>query len=239
MRAAVVTDQPLLAAGLGAAFEKSGAFELVAVYVNAAALLKLIPAIGPELVIIDVSPDISFQSLSDVIAAAPGCKFVLLARTAVPELMYHAQEAGVSALLPTSLSLDRLLSCLERVMRGESVFDFAIQNGDAPARAIHLTKRESQLVELVSRGLKNKEIAACLGITEGTVKIYFSKLFQKVGANDRLELALFGLKNMTNQMDFVPAGTSKEVSQTHPRPPVRGPKTLFLRSPGPSRVALR
>ncbi len=46
------------------------------------------------------------------------------------------------------------------------------------------------------QGLKNKEIAAALGLTEGTVKVYLCKLFQKVGAKDRFELALFGLRNL-------------------------------------------
>jgi hypothetical protein len=51
-------------------------------------------------------------------------------------------------------------------------------------------------VSLLSQGLKNKEIAATLGISEGTVKVYFSRLFQKVGVKDRFELALYGLKNL-------------------------------------------
>jgi hypothetical protein len=45
--------------------------------------------------------------------------------------------------------------------------------------------------------LKNKEIATTLMISEGTVKVYLSRLFQKVGVKDRFELALFGLKNLT------------------------------------------
>ena len=45
--------------------------------------------------------------------------------------------------------------------------------------------------------MKNKEIATTLMISEGTVKVYLSRLFQKVGVKDRFELALFGLKNLT------------------------------------------
>jgi DNA-binding NarL/FixJ family response regulator len=58
-----------------------------------------------------------------------------------------------------------------------------------------LTQREAQLVNHVRNGLKNKEIARALGITEGTVKGHLSRLFRKVGARDRFELALVGLKN--------------------------------------------
>jgi DNA-binding CsgD family transcriptional regulator len=65
----------------------------------------------------------------------------------------------------------------------------------AHAKTVSLTNRESQLVTLLTQGLKNKEIANCLGITEGTVRIYLSKLFAKIGARDRFEVAVFGLKN--------------------------------------------
>ena len=60
-----------------------------------------------------------------------------------------------------------------------------------------LSRREGQLITLLSQGLKNKEIAFTLKITEGTVKVYLSHLFQKVGVKDRFELAVFGLNNLT------------------------------------------
>ncbi len=240
MRAALVTDQPLLAAGLNAVFEKAGALELVAVYSNAAELLNLLPAVSPELAIIDIGPDISFQSLADVVSVAPHCKLILLARTATAEMTYHAREVGASALLPTSLSTDRsaLLSGSGSTRAKASLIPPCTEIR-VPARAVRLTRRESQLVELVSRGLKNKEIATCLGIAEGTVKVYFSKLFQKVGANDRLELALFGLKNMMSHPEAIPAGNVREISPARPRPLARRPQTLYLRAPDPLRVALR
>jgi DNA-binding CsgD family transcriptional regulator len=68
---------------------------------------------------------------------------------------------------------------------------------------IPLTRREGQLVMLLSQGLKNKEISAALSISEGTVKVYLSRLFQKVGAKDRFELALYGLRNFRS-MGSVP-----------------------------------
>lgn len=49
---------------------------------------------------------------------------------------------------------------------------------------------------MLAQGLRNKELAYRLGITEGTVKVYLSHLYEKVGANDRFELALLALKNL-------------------------------------------
>ncbi|MBZ5604352.1 MAG: LuxR C-terminal-related transcriptional regulator, partial [Acidobacteriia bacterium] len=63
-------------------------------------------------------------------------------------------------------------------------------------RKIPLTRRQSQLVRLLAEGLKNKEIATLMTLSESTVKVYISRLFEKVGAKDRFELALFALRNL-------------------------------------------
>jgi DNA-binding NarL/FixJ family response regulator len=65
----------------------------------------------------------------------------------------------------------------------------------AEIRRAALTAREAQLVRLLSLGLKNREIAATLSVTEGTVKVYLSRLFAKLGVKDRFELALYGMRN--------------------------------------------
>jgi two-component system nitrate/nitrite response regulator NarL len=63
------------------------------------------------------------------------------------------------------------------------------------SRVTPLTQRETQILALLTNGLKNKEIAQAMGITEGTVKCHLCRLFQKVGVKGRFELALFCLKN--------------------------------------------
>jgi DNA-binding CsgD family transcriptional regulator len=84
-----------------------------------------------------------------------------------------------------------------RVNEGELWFEKALTDSIMSARRYSLTRREGQLVSLLSQGLKNKEIATALNISEGTVKVYLSRLFQKLGVKDRFELALYGLKNLT------------------------------------------
>src|SRR5580765_4724649 len=64
------------------------------------------------------------------------------------------------------------------------------------SRPVPLSRRQTQLLGLLVQGLKNREIAAEMGISEGTVKAYLTTLFEKVGARDRFELALYGLKNL-------------------------------------------
>jgi DNA-binding NarL/FixJ family response regulator len=60
-----------------------------------------------------------------------------------------------------------------------------------------LTPREGQVLRLISQGLRNREIAIHLTLSEGTVKAYLTKLLQKIGAQDRIELALIGLEGIS------------------------------------------
>jgi DNA-binding NarL/FixJ family response regulator len=152
-------------------------------------------------------------------------------------LAYHAQELGVCALLSTSCTPQRFVSCLERVAHGEQYFENVLPLGSAPTRAVRLSRREGQLVSLLAQGLKNKEIATCLDITEGTVKVYLSKLFQKVGAKDRLELALFGLKNMLNEGDGLLGWSTDGIAETPLHHSPAGLGSLVLRGPAPVRRA--
>jgi hypothetical protein len=90
---------------------------------------------------------------------------------------------------------------------------------------------------LVTQGLKNKEIASVMGITEGTVKVYLSRLFGKIGARDRFELALIGLRNAPSGMDFgsAPVRTLTGLAAEAEDPVTAAPKK---RHPQPTRFFL-
>src|SRR6476660_8646005 len=131
---------------------------------------------------------------------------------------------GVRGILRKTLPSDLLIKCLQRVNEGEFWFEKALTDSFLSAKRIALTKREGQLVSLLSQGLKNKEIASMLLISEGTVKVYLSRLFQKVGVKDRFELALFGLKNLSTGK--LPVG-DKAIRPT----PIAGLRSLVLERP--------
>ncbi|MEO6225389.1 MAG: response regulator transcription factor [Sphingomicrobium sp.] len=88
-----------------------------------------------------------------------------------------------------------LLKCLDEVRNGRNWVDSTVAERIAAVRARaacgpSLTARERQLVELVRRGLRNREIAAELGVTEGTVKVYLHAIFDRLGVASRTELAM-------------------------------------------------
>ena len=88
-----------------------------------------------------------------------------------------------------------LLKCMDAVVAGERWVDpeVAERTRQAEERAASvppLTRRERELIELVRLGLKNRDIASELGVTEGTVKVYLHAIFDKLKVDNRTELAL-------------------------------------------------
>jgi DNA-binding NarL/FixJ family response regulator len=126
----------------------------------------------------------------------PSARIVLWVRNISTELAYQAMEHGVRGILRRTQATDTFPKCLRMVAEGGLWFEETLKTSFTSMRTVSLTRRESQLVSLLSQGLKNKEIASTLFISEGTVKVYLSRLFHKLGVKDRFELALFGLKNM-------------------------------------------
>ena len=111
--------------------------------------------------------------------------------------MNHCVSAGVTAVLSRRASVASHRECLAAVARGENWIDQSVLSSLLSGKSVKLTPRERQLMALVAQGLSNKEVAWRLEITEGTVKVYLSRLFSKAGVQNRFELALLALRNMS------------------------------------------
>ena len=99
-------------------------------------------------------------------------------------------------ILPGNISIDDFLAAVRNVHQGGLYFKKDLLESMLSQKLVALTQRQGQIISLVAQGLKNKEIAFSMGITEGTVKVYLYKLFHKLGMNDRLDMALYGRKNL-------------------------------------------
>ena len=118
-----------------------------------------------------------------------------------------------------------------KVQAGELWFEKALTDSFLSAKRIALTRREGQLVTLLAQGLKNKEIASMLLISEGTVKVYLSRLFQKLGVKDRFELALYGLKNLTGGQGALDRQPLEKTAGELPQ--LQGLRALVMERPAP------
>lgn len=194
IRVALLTDEPQLLFGASQILKADERFEVIEAGTEPSHFLPLVKASQPDMILLDFTPEFTISFVGRLRETAPGSRLVLWARHLSDEVRIQAEELGVSGFLSRTGSNDALIRFLVETAAGTSSPETAV-SADRTTR-IHLSPREGQLVTLLGQGLKNKEIASCLGITEGTVKMYLSRLLQKTGARDRFELAILGLKNV-------------------------------------------
>jgi DNA-binding NarL/FixJ family response regulator len=190
-RVLVLTDQPVLARG----FQESlvaGGFQVISDNDPAGGFREPFESAAPELVLLDLTGEFTFETLAETHARMPGCNLVIRVGPMSRELIFQALEYGVRGILPVQLVPERLVQSLERISRGEVVIEVTDAGFDnAGEKRVSFSEREKQVVELLAQGLKNKEIATAMNLAEGTVKVYLSRLFKKTKVRDRFELMLY------------------------------------------------
>jgi DNA-binding NarL/FixJ family response regulator len=186
------TDDTVLACGAESVLSSIDGCRPMLASPEISELLPLLQNLEPHVVLIDLTPHVTFGLLSALHSAVPESRIILWGRTFPKELLNQACDLGICGLLQRNCTPQELIDGIRKVARGEEAFE---RPAPANATRVSLTRRQSQLVALLVQGRHNKEIATCLGITTGTVRIHMSKLFVKIGARDRFEAAVFGMKN--------------------------------------------
>ena len=101
-------------------------------------------------------------------------------------------------ILMKNMPLSTILDCIDTVAKGNIWIENSVSNqfvGFINRRSTpRLTPREEEILSLVMRGMKNRQIAEELSITTGTVKVHLMHVFEKTGVKDRFELAMYGRK---------------------------------------------
>jgi two-component system nitrate/nitrite response regulator NarP len=156
-----------------------------------------ISKLKPELVLLDVNlPDGSGIDVLRRLARSRHQPKVILLTAGMDD----SQHLAAAELRPQGMVLKTsdpslLIECIETVAAGEEWIDPEIAQRtrmaqEKAASVPPLTRRERELVELVRQGLRNRDIASELGVTEGTVKVYLHAIFDKFRVENRTELAL-------------------------------------------------
>jgi two-component system nitrate/nitrite response regulator NarL len=220
----LVSDQPVLLGGFQEVLGNRG-FE-VAVCNVVSLPLETGPVSPPDLVLMDLTAGLTFGDLTTINGQLPGCPVVLWAESMPLDTVFRALEFGVRGIVERSSSAEHLADALRRVAGGEMQIGFTGARENMPVRRrVTLTPREREIVGLLRQGLRNKQIAVEMGITEGTVKIYLFRLFHKLDVRNRFELAQCGCA------DEMPESPSRSVSQapTAPRVAAAARKQTFNR----------
>lgn len=162
---------------------------------DAAGVLASDASNPPDVLLLSADSGVDTDLLASIRSKMPATKVILWLHEISAETAYQVLGSGIRGVLRRDLPPETIIACVRKVQEGELWLDTALTQMFFSARPVAFSKREDELITLVSRGLKNREIASVMSITEGTVKVYVSRLFEKLGVRDRVELALFGLRN--------------------------------------------
>jgi DNA-binding NarL/FixJ family response regulator len=173
------------------------------------------------MVVLDVESGVT-ELIRKVQSLIQGASVIAWQRSGASEPSLNALESGARGVLHDSSRADDIKACLESVRDGHVWVPQSVTQAVLNYRRCRLSRREGQLLNLVSQGLRNKEIAYQLRISEGTVKVYFSRLFDKLGVSDRYELALLGLRHCA----ATPSGTAETTGVVS-----EYPKSVFVNRP--------
>ena len=199
-RVLVAEDDPLTLSGISMLLDKTN-FEVVATVNTGTAALDALPKARPDMLILDNSmPErTGLDVLRTLRHRGDNRSVILLTGGINDQATKEAMQLGVDGIVIKSTAPRDLLTCLEAVVRGrrwldQEVMQRAMQlamSPDSPRDPLEaLSARERAVASLAQRGLRNKEIADELGLTEGTVKVHLHKVFEKLGVRGRTELIL-------------------------------------------------
>jgi len=193
-------------------------FHVVATITTAEDALEAVRSREVNVALIRVSladgPLSGFGLLRKICAVAPTVKSVILFETHERHLVVDAFRAGAKGVFCLSdCNFKALCRCVEQVHAGQiwgncnelsEVIEAFCQL--APIRVVNadgmrlLTNREEEVVRLVAEGMQNREIAKELKLSEHTIKNYLFHIFEKLGVSSRVELVLYAVSNVKNDV---------------------------------------
>ena len=194
--ALIIDDHPLFRDALETALGLAAA-QLRATHAGSMGqALQALELLSPALVLLDLnlSDASGFDGIARLQALELDCPIVVVSATESDAVFRQAKALGAAGYLPKSLGLDDLSAALVTVLDGGHWFPES-GNGADPAidnatRVASLTPAQRRVVNGLSEGLLNKQIAFEMGISEATVKAHMTAIFRKLGANNRTQALL-------------------------------------------------
>jgi DNA-binding NarL/FixJ family response regulator len=213
-RILLVDDHEVVRLGLRSLLERHPGFEVVAEAATAREAVERTLAHKPDVVVMDIRlPGGSgIEACQEITSRSPETKVIMLTSYAEDEMLFSAIRAGAAGYVLKQIGGDDLVRAIEAVGRGEALLDPAVtqrvflevrkaaREEEASAFA-ELTQQEMHVLQLVSEGRTNRQIAEALFLGEGTVRNYVSSILSKLNVRNRAEAAAYAVEH--NLKDYL------------------------------------
>jgi two-component system nitrate/nitrite response regulator NarP len=198
-RLLIADDHPIILSGLEAILRDTG-YEIVGCVRDGTQVVAAIETCAPEILLLDVSmaPMGGIEVLRRLRERGDAVRIVLLTAGMDDADLLQAVRLGVDGIVLKESAHAQLLKALEAVCAGgrsiepellQRALDLSLA-GPAADPLAKLSSREKAIVGLVMHGSPNREIAAQLAMSEGSVKVYLHRIYRKLGVANRTELAI-------------------------------------------------
>jgi DNA-binding NarL/FixJ family response regulator len=198
IRLLLVDDHPVVREGLAAMLATQNDFEVVGEASDGAQAVDMVERLGPDVVLMDLEmPRVDGpEAIRRIRARRPDARVLVLTAYDTDERILDAVQAGAQGYLLKGAPRDELFRAVRIVNDGGSLLEPVVAHkllGRMGQMLSHepdveqLTERELEVLQLLVKGARNKEIANQLFITERTVKFHTSLIFQKLGVTNRSE----------------------------------------------------
>lgn len=207
-RILLVDDHEIVRLGLKALLEHHPHFEVVAEAGSAKEAIEQTDRYRPDIVLMDIRlPGTSgIDACEQIIRDFSETKVVMLTSYAEDEMLFSAIRAGASGYVLKQIGGDDLVRALESVGRGEAMLDPAVTQRvfqevrravkeEEASAFVDLSQQEKHVLQLVSEGKTNREIAKVLFLGEGTVRNYVSSILSKLSVSNRAEAAAYAVEH--------------------------------------------
>jgi DNA-binding NarL/FixJ family response regulator len=196
MKVMVVDDHPLVRVGMATVVNQQPDMAIAAEADSAPRALELYRQHRPDVVLMDLRlrGDSGARLTTAIRAEFPEARVLMISNYEGDEDIHQALNAGAMGYLFKSVVEDELVDAIREINAGRSYFPKGVAARLNENRSAHLTRREEEILELLGKGLGNRELGQVLGISEDTIKTHLKSLFRKLDVSDRAEAVREGLR---------------------------------------------